>query len=270
MPFRTRLLLAAGVVLTVVSAGYAVKSFRGDDDAPRANLPDDDGQGGPGRPTEEPILTIADYLRHHGMDGAQAAGLTSTLKRGGFHDDMQVIEHFEALRKQGIDVAHFAEVASLLEPGDLVGGSGTAAHPHGNQVCASGCAANAAATKPLTKTEFQRLIAAYAVEPMTDESEALAHLLYYGRQTRVFLKKEGHAPLDDERAAFLDRELKRDHVLVSFRMVDENGKVWAYHPPRRVPLDIRHEFYPDVYGIQPLLTSGTVKRTRLNHLWQRL
>lgn len=218
----------------------------------------------------DPLETVEAYLRRQGLAEAEVAELSSTFARGGFHDDAQIIKHLETMREQGLDVRHVAQTVALLEPGDLIGGLGTTAHPHGPKVCASGCAANAAPTKPLTQAEFQRLMAAFAQEPMTDESEALAHLLYYGRQTRVFLKKEGHAPLDDERAAFLQKELARDHALVSFRLVDENGKLWAYHPPRRVPLDIRHEFFPDAYGIQPFETSGTVKRTRLNHLWQRL
>lgn len=278
MSFRTRLLLAAGTVLTVVSGALAVKSLRDESDSsslpsPAARAANETAAAVEIEQGHEPSVsheTLEDYLRRQELGDVEVQSLAATFARGGFHDDEQIIKHLETMREQGLDVRHVAETVALLEPGDLIGGLGTTAHPHGPKVCASGCAANAAPTKPLTQAEFQRLMAAFAQEPMTDDSEALAHLLYYGRQTRVFLKKEGHAPLDDERAAFLRKELARDHALVSFRLVDEHGKLWAYHPPRRVPLDIRHEFFPDAYGIQPFETSGTVKRTRLNHLWQRL
>ena len=37
-----------------------------------------------------------------------------------------------------------------------------------------------------------------------------------------------------------------------------------------VPLDRRHEFDMQVNNVQPLITSGTVKRVGLYHLWNRL
>jgi hypothetical protein len=37
-----------------------------------------------------------------------------------------------------------------------------------------------------------------------------------------------------------------------------------------VPLDRRHVFKMDTKDLPPLITSGTVKRVGLHHLWTRL
>ena len=168
---------------------------------------------------------------------------------------------------EGVDVG---ALSPYFEEGDHVGHGRAHAHPHGSQVCASGCAASNHPTMPLTKKEFQRLMALFAEQPMSAESEALDHLVYYGRQTLLYLDRIGHEPLDDERATFLRRELKRTHVIVHFRVVDEHGVVRVSLPPTRVPLDIRHEFTMDTQDLQPVITSGTVKRVKLYHIWQRI
>lgn len=143
-------------------------------------------------------------------------------------------------------------------------------HPHGNQVCASGCAVSNHPTARLTVDEFKRLTARFAVEPMDETSRALDSLVYYGRQTQALLDQLGPAPLSRERAAFLRRELSRTHAVISFRVVDERGVVRTHLPPTRVPLDRRHMFEMEENGLQPLVTSGTVKRVGLDHLWTRL
>jgi hypothetical protein len=106
---------------------------------------------------------------------------------------------------------------------------------------------------------------------MTEDSKALQTLLFYGRQTLLLMDKNGDAPLDAERAAFLRRELGRTHVYVELRMIDENGVVRLWNKPARVPLDIRHGFEYTTTDYQEIEEStGTVKRVGLNHLWQRI
>jgi hypothetical protein len=122
----------------------------------------------------------------------------------------------------------------------------------------------------LTADEYHRLLRQFAREPMSEESAALETLLYYGRQARELLVREGAAPLDDARAAFLSRELEVTHALIAFRIVDEQGLRRVWMPPTRVPLDRRHEFHMEVEDLPPLITSGTVKRVGLSHLWNRL
>lgn len=165
---------------------------------------------------------------------------------------------------------HLAAVSAYLDPGDLVGGPGAHAHPHGEQMCASGCAASNHPTKLLTRAEFDRLLSQYATEPMSSESQALESLLYYGRQTLLYLDRHGAGPLDESRAEFLRREAPKRHVVVHIRVVDASGVTRVTMPPARVPLDIRHEFSMETRDLQPLVTSGTVKRVGLKHLWQRL
>ncbi len=144
-------------------------------------------------------------------------------------------------------------------------------HPHGEQLCASGCAASRHPTPRLDAERFDALLAAFATEPMSEESPALEELLYHGRQVPALLDRRGEGVLDAEREAFLRAELERQTVTVEIRVVDEHGEVRAYFPPTRVPLDIRHVFDMEADGLpQPLETSGTVKRVGLKHFWQRL
>lgn len=141
---------------------------------------------------------------------------------------------------------------------------------HGEDLCASGCAASRHPTTELTREHFHELLEEYAGDPMNEDSFALESLLYFGRQTQQLLDEEGDFPLDPRRSAFLRRELKRTHASIEIRLVDEHGEVRTWLPPTRVPLDRRHVFQMEVNRVQPLITSGTVKRVGLYHLWTRL
>ncbi len=179
----------------------------------------------------------------------------------------------------GVDVGNREPLSQYFEPGDHTANfdsgdpdSGRAlAHPHGKQACASGCAADQHPTPPLLKDEFNRLVGLYAKEPMSDQSEGLEYLLYYGRQSLLFLDHLGNGPLDAQRAEYLRRELKRTHVYVELRVVDEFGQVRVWNKPARVPLDVRHGFEFATKDYQRIEEStGTVKRVGLYHLWQRI
>ncbi|MCG8587548.1 MAG: hypothetical protein MI757_22810, partial [Pirellulales bacterium] len=148
--------------------------------------------------------------------------------------------------------------------------SGAVFHAHGEEICASGCAASNHPTKELTADHFQELMAAYAVEPMSEDSPSLESLLYFGRQTREMIEADGFGPLDSQRARFLWNELARTHAHISMRVVDEHGEVRSWLEPTEVPFDRRHVFDMHVKRVQPLYTSGTVKRVGLYHLWTRL
>jgi hypothetical protein len=142
--------------------------------------------------------------------------------------------------------------------------------PHGNQVCASGCALNRHPTGKLSAAHFHELMAQYALEPAAAPSPSLEELLFYGPQTRQLIEADGMAPLKADQAVFLWDELKRTHAKISLRVIDSNGEVRTWLPPTRVPLDRRHVFEMETKNLQPLVTSGTVKRVGLDHLWVRL
>ena len=154
--------------------------------------------------------------------------------------------------------------------GDFVHDSDAMFEPHGEQVCASGCAASRHPTERLTKTEFHRLLKEYTCEPMDQTNHALESLLYYGPQTRRLIESEGVKQLDRERAEFLWEQLKYTHAKISIRVVDDEGVVRTWIEPTRVPFDRRHVFEMETNNVQPLVTSGTVKRVGLNHNWVRL
>lgn len=159
---------------------------------------------------------------------------------------------------------------SLESNGEFAHGDRATFHPHGDQVCASGCATSRHPTKQLTRRHFRHLLADFSVEPVDEAGEAFETLLYYGRQVTAMLDRDGPGPLDPLRAALLKQELARGRAEVSIRLVDESGVVRASLPPTSVPLDRRHEFKLVPHNLQPLIASGTVKRVGRDHLWTRL
>ncbi|MEO8498494.1 MAG: hypothetical protein ABI614_25805 [Planctomycetota bacterium] len=143
-------------------------------------------------------------------------------------------------------------------------------HPHGEQVCASGCAASRHPTETLTRERFNGLLLEYADEPLGDAGPAQDALLYFGRQAAQLLATERPGRLDPVRAAVLKHELARDHAQIEIRVVDALDRVRASLPGTDVPLDRRHEFELDTYELQPMIASGTVKRVGRDFLWTRL
>jgi hypothetical protein len=159
-------------------------------------------------------------------------------------------------------------LVSLL--GDFNSDPRASFHPHGEKVCASGCAANSHPTEKLTRENFEQLLRRYAVGPMDETNLAFETLLYFGRQTQEMMAGQSDSVLDPLREAVLRQELKRTHAKISIRLVDDKGEVRSRLPPTKVPLDRRHEFKMDVNRVQPLITSGTIKRVGLYHIWTRL
>jgi hypothetical protein len=143
-------------------------------------------------------------------------------------------------------------------------------HPHGDQVCASGCAASRHPTEKLSDERFEQLLLEYATEPLVEAGSAQDTLLYYGRQTTALLKNARRDSLDPARAAILKHELTRSHAEIAIRVVDAEEHLRASLPPTKVPLDRRHEFELDTYDMPPILASGTVKRVGRDFVWTRL
>ncbi len=141
---------------------------------------------------------------------------------------------------------------------------------HGEQICASGCAASRHPTEQLTLSNYWQLLDEYTIEPMNQTNNALEALLYYGPQTRKLMESEGVGQLDRPRADFLWEQLRYTHARISIRVTDDQGVVRTWIEPTRVPFDRRHVFEMQTRDVQPLVTSGTAKRVGLNHIWIRL
>jgi hypothetical protein len=165
--------------------------------------------------------------------------------------------------REGLKTPDFAEF-------DFSSGKRAIFHAHGEQVCASGCAASRHPTGKLSKAKYHWLLRRFAEQPLNETSPALESLMYFGRQTLLWMDREGTGSLDAARVELLKRELKHTHAILRFRVVDEHGVVRVSIPPTRVPLDRRHVFKMDTKDLPPLITSGTVKRVGLHHLWTRL
>lgn len=169
-----------------------------------------------------------------------------------------------------IDLGDSGLTSSDFARFDFTAGERASFEAHGEQVCASGCAASRHPTGVLSKAKYLWLLRRFAEQPMNENSLALETLLYFGRQTALWMDKLGSRALDSKRAALLKRELRRTYAIVRFRIVDERGVVRVTIPPTRVPLDRRHVFRMQTKDLPPLITSGTVKRVGLHHLWTRL
>jgi len=175
------------------------------------------------------------------------------------------------IRLDGGDSAEDDELtAADFRDFDFRSGDRAIFHAHGEQVCASGCAASRHPTATLSKAKYLWLLRRFVEQPLDETSPALESLMYFGRQTLLWMEKLGTEPLDENRTALLKRELRKTHALVRFRVVDEHGVVRVHIPPTRVPLDRRHVFRMETKDLPPLITSGTVKRVGLHHLWTRL
>lgn len=143
------------------------------------------------------------------------------------------------------------------------------AHPHGEQICASGCAMSRHPTPLLKRGNFDELISKLEANPT--DTTAFDELLYYGPQTGNLLRLSGdESQLATSVRTRLDSELKKTHARIELRLVTPSGELLADLPGQIVPLDIRHEFDMQEHGIPPLVASGTVKRIGVDRLWGRL
>ena len=142
------------------------------------------------------------------------------------------------------------------------------AHPHGDKVCASGCAVSNHPTPTLTQRRFNELVSALSVNP--EDNAAIDEILYYGPQSRArLLSNSVRLPANLQQT--LLGELKRMRAVVELRLVEvEDSSIIAILPDQNVPLDLRHEFDLIEQDIPPLLASGTIKRVGRDRLWSRL
>ncbi|MCA9213071.1 MAG: hypothetical protein KDB27_08400 [Planctomycetales bacterium] len=164
-------------------------------------------------------------------------------------------------------------VAPIVISGDTSSDKRATFHPHGEQVCASGCAVSRHPTDTLTPERFHQFAERFDQpgDLASDHKrlDALDSLLYYGPQTSHMLLQFPNA-ISDRNADVLREHLSVTHVRLSIRVVDEAGTIRSWIPPTRVPFDRRHVFQMETERLQPHVTSGTVKRVGVDRLWARL
>ena len=141
-------------------------------------------------------------------------------------------------------------------------------HPHGDQICASGCTLTRHPTKLLTPARFDTLIEQLADSETHDD--AVDRLLYYGPQTQRRLNTLNKTRIRNADLELLTEELSHAQCSISIRLRAEDGRELADLPPQIVPFDLRHEYQLTVNGIPSLAASGTVKRVGRYEFWSRL
>ena len=142
------------------------------------------------------------------------------------------------------------------------------AHPHGDKVCASGCALSRHPTERLTDEAFTDLLARLA--DAEKQQNAIDELLYFGPQAAFKLRDLKGDAIPERLRETLLKEISCRKASVSLRLVSADGRLLADLPSTVVPLDLRHEFDMREHGIPTLLASGTVKRVGEYKLWSRL
>ncbi len=162
------------------------------------------------------------------------------------------------------------EVQAASWDDDFAHGPRAIFESHGHQLCASGCAVSRHPTPYLSKDTYERLIADYSRGPMDETNAALETLLFFGPQTRRRIEQQGVGSLDSARVQFLWNQLKCTQAVIRLRVVDREGNVRSWLDETVVPFDRRHIFDMEVNDVPDLVTSGTVKRVGLKHIWVRL
>jgi hypothetical protein len=138
-----------------------------------------------------------------------------------------------------------------------------------DEECTTSCSLAKHKIPDFTPHDFEKTLAAYASRPATEVSEELEKLLFYGMDTKRFIKDVGTADLPAAHLAYLQKELKRDHAVVSLRMVDDNDVVRVSYGPTSVPLGAKQHLAPVGEDLQAMEFNGTVMRTGVNYLWSR-
>lgn len=145
----------------------------------------------------------------------------------------------------------------------------TAADKEGKEKCTTSCSLAKHKIPDFTPYDFEQTLAAYAARPATEVSEELEKLLFYGLDTKEYLKSVGHGELPAGHLAYLQSELKRDHATVEIRLVDDNEVVRVSYGPTSVPLGAKQHLAPVGEDLQAMEFNGTVMRTGVNYLWSR-
>ena len=134
--------------------------------------------------------------------------------------------------------------------------------------CTIGCAL--APPGPLPDDEIAGLLARVAGASYGAPTLPLETLLFHADATRDYIERNGTAPLDPERARFLQTELARTHAIVSMRLIDASGVVRARLGETRVTLGKKeHLVFRDTVRLQSFEANGTVARVGLGHIWTR-
>lgn len=135
--------------------------------------------------------------------------------------------------------------------------------------CTTSCSLAKHPIAPFTAADFELTMQEYADHDAEAASAAFEKLLFYGPDTRRFLETFGADPLPSQHQRVLERELARDHALVSLRLVDEAEKVVVLYGPHRVPIGQKQHLAPVGDDLQAMEFNGTVMRTGVNYLWSR-
>ncbi|MCB9638493.1 MAG: hypothetical protein H6727_06240 [Myxococcales bacterium] len=144
--------------------------------------------------------------------------------------------------------------------------------PKESAVCQTGCAASGHGghQSDFSHKKYLHFLQEYAQQPPTAEHIALETLLFYGPQTRTWLKKEkGSLPLAHH--LFLRSQLQQRHAYVSLRIVDRKGVRRVWMAPKRIVLGEHFHLHADeTTRIQAPSFGGRVERVGLYHLWTRI
>lgn len=111
----------------------------------------------------------------------------------------------------------------------------------------------------------------YALGDAAESAAALDLLLYHAEQARAVLRSAPPVPLDPQRRAVLEDELRRDEALVSIRVVGDDDSVLLGTDDVQVALGEKAHLLAQGAGGAASAGdfSGTVLRVGQHHMWAR-
>ncbi len=137
------------------------------------------------------------------------------------------------------------------------------------EACTTSCSLAKHHIDPFTAADYERTLAEYASSDAEEPGQALEKLLFYGLDTKRYIVDYGTEGLPDTHLQVLQRELARDHALVSLRLVDEAGRTRVSYGPESVPIGQKQHLTVVGEELQAMEFNGTVMRTGVNYLWSR-
>lgn len=140
---------------------------------------------------------------------------------------------------------------------------------HEVKPCSSGCARPEHPVH-VEHEEIDAWLQQFASAPIGAESLAVDSLLFYGHETTELLSHHEHDFLPEEHERWLRRELRRDRVATSFRLVDDTtGEVLGHHEDVFPWTDHQDFVLSDTGPLGRVSMNGKVKRVGAHHLWAR-
>ena len=124
-------------------------------------------------------------------------------------------------------------------------------------------------TQTLPTDAYYDALDQIAQAPVGQATLGIETLLFHAAETERLLEREGTGPLSEAHIRWLEHELARQTVDLSFRLVTEDGRVLGALQQQVALKTKQHLLLEDTDTLETIEVSGKTKRVGLHHLWSR-